>query len=304
MGLAAVAGADGRVRNMTTSTNLSQTLWKIYNRPEKPTPWATGGNLPWNDPAFSERMLREHLDESHGAASRVAKERAAQIEWLWRRLGLTAGARLFDVTCGPGLYAVAFARRGCAVTGVDFSPAAIDYARDLARAEGVSARCEFLRQDVRAMHDIGGGFDGAILLYGQLAVMTRAEAQSVLAQIAGALKPGARLAVELLNPERVDKTDSTWWFTDDGGLWGDAPFMHLGERFWLAEENLSVERYQIVRLETGEMDEIQLCDQVYSPEEMAAMMRAAGFSAVEVIPAWDGLSLYDADEWLVYLAER
>lgn len=283
---------------------FSQTLWKIYNRPAKPTPWTTGGNLPWDDPSFSERMLREHLDESHGAASRVATERAAQIEWLWHKLRLPADARLFDVTCGPGLYAVAFARRGCAVTGVDFSPAAIDYAHDLARTEGVLAQCEFLRQDVRAMHDIGGGFDGAILLYGQLAVMTRAEAQLVLGQIAGALKPGARLAVELLDPNRVDKTDSTWWFTDDGGLWGDAPFLHLGERFWLAEENLSVERYQIVHLETGAMDEIQLCDQVYLPEEMSAMMRDAGFSTVAVIPHWDGLSLYDADEWLVYLAER
>ena len=283
---------------------LSETLWKIYHRPEKPIPWETGGNLPWDDPAFSERMLREHLDESHGAASRVEKERAAQIEWLWEKLRLSADARLFDVTCGPGLYAVEFARRGCAVVGVDFSPAAIAYARDLARAEGVSARCEFLRQDVRAMHDIGDGFDGAILLYGQLAVMTRAEAQSVLAQITAALKPGARLAVELLNPDRVDKTDSTWWFTDDSGLWGDAPFLHLGERFWLADENLSVERYQIVHLETGEMDEIQLCDQVYSPAEMTAVMRAAGFSTVDIIPAWGGLPLYDADEWLVYLAER
>jgi cyclopropane fatty-acyl-phospholipid synthase-like methyltransferase len=54
-------------------------------------------------------MLREHLDESHGAASRVAKERELQIEWLWAKLGLQPGMRLLDITCGPGLYAVAFA---------------------------------------------------------------------------------------------------------------------------------------------------------------------------------------------------
>ena len=46
-------------------------LWRLYNRPNQPTPWAYGGNLPWDDPAFSERMLREHLDQTHGAASRV-----------------------------------------------------------------------------------------------------------------------------------------------------------------------------------------------------------------------------------------
>jgi len=26
--------------------------------------------FPWDDPAFSERMLKEHLNQSHGAASR------------------------------------------------------------------------------------------------------------------------------------------------------------------------------------------------------------------------------------------
>ena len=62
---------------------LADALWRIYRRPDTPAAWQAGGNLPWNDPAFSERMLREHLDESHSAASRTAAERAAQIAWLW-----------------------------------------------------------------------------------------------------------------------------------------------------------------------------------------------------------------------------
>lgn len=78
-----------------------------------------------DDPDFSERMLREHLDESHGAAS----ERQQQIDWLWARLNLRTGSKVLDVTCGPGLYAVELAVRGCSVTGVDFSPAGIAYAQ-------------------------------------------------------------------------------------------------------------------------------------------------------------------------------
>ena len=55
---------------------LSEALWQIYRRPERPSPWRIhDGNLPWDDPAFSERMLREHLDESHGAATRQTAER-------------------------------------------------------------------------------------------------------------------------------------------------------------------------------------------------------------------------------------
>lgn len=287
-----------------TNHKLSRALWRIYRRPERPIPWRNGGNLPWDDPAFSARMLREHLDESHGAASRQTAERAQQIEWLWSRLDLHAGAALLDVTCGPGLYAVAFAKRDVQVTGVDFGPASIDYAQRLARRENVAERCTFLQQDVRQMDVDGETYDAALLIYGQLAVMTRDEAQDVLARTAAVLRPGGKLCVELLNPQKVDRENGRWWYTDDTGLWGDAPYLHLGERFWIDEAATSVERFYILHLETGEMDAITLCDQVYRPAEMVAMMQAAGFTAVDVVPAWDGLSLYDADEWLVYIATR
>ncbi len=284
---------------------ISETLWRIYNRAARPYPWQLhDGNLPWDDPAFSARMLREHLDESHGAASRQAAERAKQIAWLWDNLGLQPGSRLLDITCGPGLYAVEFARRGCHVTGIDFGPAAVAYAQELAAAQDMADRCTFIQQDVRQMALDGAGFDAALLLYGQLAVMPRADAQEVLARAARALRPGGRLCVELLNPEKVDRKESNWWFTDDTGLWGDAPFLHLGERFWLEEEQVSVERYHILHLETGQLDVVELCDQVYRSDEVEGMLRAAGFTSVNTHPAWDNLPLYDAGEWMVYTAVR
>lgn len=292
---------------------ISKALWHIYNRAARPYPWQLhAGNLPWDDPTFSARMLREHLDESHGAASRQTAERAKQIEWLWANLGLQAGSHLLDITCGPGLYAVEFARRGCHVTGVDFGPAAIAYAQELAAAQGVADRCTFIQQDVRQMAQDGADFDTALLLYGQLAVMPKSDAQDVLVRAARALRPGGRICLELLNPEKVDKKESNWWFTDDTGLWGDAPFLHLGERFWLEEEQVSVERYHILHLETGALDVVELCDQVYQPEEIHHMLEVAGFTAasaphsagVTTYPAWGNLPLYDATEWIVYVGVK
>ena len=292
------------MRKSDAREKLSRALWQIYRRPERPLPWTNGGNLPWNEPAFAERMLREHLDESHGAATRQTRERTMQIDWLVDNLKLLPEQHLFDVTCGPGLYAVPLAEKGLQVTGLDFSPASIRYARELAARHGMAARCIFVEQDVREYTAVSPIFDAAILLYGQLAVMPPADAQQVLTQIARSLKPGGQLCLELLNPAHVDRTHSNWWFTDESGLWGDAPFLHLGERFWLADENCSVERYQIVHLESGEMDEIILADQVYEPTEVVQMLERAGFTAVAVHPAWDQLRLYDVDEWIVYTAQR
>jgi len=257
--------------------------------------------LPWNDPDFSARMLREHLDEAHGAASRVTSERQLQLHWLWSTLGLQPGMQVCDLTCGPGLYSVELAKAGCRVTGVDFAPAAVAYARELMVREGVADQCTILEADVRTVDLPVSTFNAVLFIYGQLAVFTKAEAQALLAKAAQLLKPGGALVLELLNPERVDKTTSNWWFTDDTGLWGDSPFLHLGERFWDEEEQVAYERFHILHLESGAYSEVHLCDQSYTVPTMQTMMRDAGFAQVDVYPRWGGLALYDADEWIVYV---
>ena len=283
--------------------DLSKALWRIYNRPNTPIPFSYGGNLPWDDVEFGKRMLRYHLSESDNAASRIADQRKLQIDWMWSKLGLQAEQHLLDVTCGPGLYSAEFAQRGLTVTGVDFSPVSIEHAQQLAAQNDVTKQCHFILQDVRDMQVQDNTFDAAILIYGQLAVMTSEEAQTVLNRTYAALKPNGRLCLELLNPAHVDKKNSTWWFTDDARLWGETPYLHLGERIWYEDEQLSLERFQTLHLETGELDEVILCDQTYTPERLTEMLKIAGFSKISTYFAWDNIGLYDQKEWIVYVAE-
>ena len=279
-------------------------LHHIYHNSHHPQPWSQGGNLPWDDPDFSRRMLREHLDEGHGAASRVAAERQMQMDWIWDRLQLQAGLELLDVTCGPGLYAVPLAQRGLRVHGVDFAPASIAHAHELAQSAGVAQRCTFEQQDVRQADFGEQSYDAALFLYGQLAVFERGEASALLQKIFRALRPGGGLCVELLDQERVDKKDSSWWYADDKGLWGDGPFISMGQRFWYPDQMLSCERYFTIHLDSGELDEILLCDQTYAVAEVRALLHDCGFARVDVYPAWDSLPFYDAAEWIVYVAHK
>ncbi len=285
-------------------TQLTNALWRVYRRPDRPIPWELDGNLPWNDPAFSERMLAEHLDQSHGAASRTHAEREEILNWMWQKLDLDAGDHVLDFTCGPGLYAVDLARRGCLVEGIDFSPASIEYARTLAEENGLQGKCHFRQEDVRQAELSPDTYDAALFIYGQLAVFPREEAFALLSKIAAALKPGGRLVVELLNQDQVDKEASTWWFTDDKGLWGERPFLHLGERHWLAEQQLSVERFYVIDLQTEEMLEVNLSDQTYAVTEMEEMLLRAGFKQVDVLANWGELGMYDQNEWVIYIAQK
>ena len=272
-------------------------LRRIYDRPQPAAPWRDGANLPLDEPEFSRRMLAEHLDQSHGAASRRLPEIRGQVQRITEWLGLAPGRRLLDVTCGPGLYAAEFGRQGVQVTGIDFGPAAVEYARKLC----AGLPCEIISDDVRQMDFAGRDFDAAIYLYGQFTVLQPAESADVLRRIRAALKPGAPILIEILADDRFDKKNSTWWYTDHRGLWGDFPYLHLGERAWDPEQRAAVERFYIINLETGEMQSYGLSDQAYGVEQMTAMLRDAGFAAVQTYPAWGGLAMKDAPEWVVYV---
>ena len=67
-----------------------------------------------------------------------------RLELTIERLQPLAGKTILDVGCGSGRFCIAYVQHGAAhVLGVDFAPAMIDLAKDLARSAGVLDRCDF-----------------------------------------------------------------------------------------------------------------------------------------------------------------
>lgn len=98
--------------------------------------------------------------------------------------------RALDVACGEGRNAIWLARHGWEVTGVDFSPVALDRARDLATESGAQVR--WLQADAHDSAVWGGGYDLVLVAYLHLPPHERREA---LRAAAGALAPGGTLLV-------------------------------------------------------------------------------------------------------------
>lgn len=264
------------------------TLMDLTHRKIPPVPWEEGDNIPWNDPAFSERMLREHLTQGHDAASRRSEKIDEQVDWIHRQLLGERPTKVLDLACGPGLYTSRFARLGHECVGVDYAPAAVAHARDTADQEGLA--CTYLLEDVREA-SYGEGFGLAMMISGQLNVFRRSDARSILAKAVAALAPGGRL---LLEPQRFSTVESTGrraggWSAQAAGLFSDRPHLCLEERFWDAEACTSTERYFIIDAATGEVAWCAMSNEAYTDEEYRSLLTGAGLEAVELFPSIIGV---------------
>ena len=101
--------------------------------------------------------------------------------------------KILDLGCGPGLYANRLTQFGHRVTGVDYSPASIRYARQQAEKDGL--KIAYIEADIRQA-DYGGPYDLAMLIYGEFNVFKPVDAALILEKIFQALKPGGRLLLE------------------------------------------------------------------------------------------------------------
>ncbi len=132
-----------------------------------------------------------------------------EVDFLVDMLGLGPGMLVLDVGCGPGRHAIAMAKRGIAVVGVDISGRFIEVGHEIADREGVTALVELHRGDARELVDddrfSGRGFDAAIsLCQGAFGLggppdpddpQNLSADAAVLSGIRSALAPGGRCAV-------------------------------------------------------------------------------------------------------------
>ena len=120
-----------------------------------------------------------------------AEQTRIEADFLERVLAIRPGARVLDVPCGLGRHAIAMASRGYKVTGVDLSQEAIDRARAAAGRLDIAWR----RADMRDLPQ-EPAFDAAWCLGNSFAYLDPQGTRAFLRAVAGALKPGARFAMD------------------------------------------------------------------------------------------------------------
>jgi SAM-dependent methyltransferase len=260
-------------------------LLDVVQRKRLPEPWAEGEKIPWDDPGFAARMLREHLAQEHDAASRRFAIIDRHVRWIHDQVLQGNPTRILDLCCGPGFYTNRLARLGHRCVGIDFSPASIAYAREQARSEGFDVR--YIQHDVRTA-EYGEGYGLVTLIYGEFNVFRPGEAREILEKAYRALLPGGRLLLEPHTFEAVCEIarQPASWYSAEEGLFSAEPHLCLQENFWDAEAKVAIERYYIVDAATGEVTRHSSSTQAYTDEETRALLAACGFGDAEIgLPA-------------------
>jgi demethylmenaquinone methyltransferase / 2-methoxy-6-polyprenyl-1,4-benzoquinol methylase len=154
-------------------------------------------------------------DEVRGMFDRIApvydamnRTMTAGLDRRWRRITAESvvkpGDEVLDACCGTGDLAIAAARRGGRVTGLDFSEPMLE------RARRKAPELTWVRGDVLAMPFPDGGFDAATVGFG---VRNVEDLPAALAELRRILRPGGRLGIlEITRPRGLLAPFYRLWF--------------------------------------------------------------------------------------------
>ncbi len=271
--------------------NHQQALQKILAAPHPPKPWVDGYQIPWNDPAFSERMLLVHLDPNTHMASRSSEMIDRHVDWLVSQI--PAGSHILDVGCGPGLYGHELARRGFRSTGFDFAPAPLEWARTKAEAEQLD--CRFLDLDLTQLPDdfsklVDGPVDVITFWFGEFHSFSPEMVRDFLPRLKSCLHRGGRFVLEYQPADIFVEDESSEWSCQQSSIFCDKPHLWLQEFGWDEESATEVHVHWILEQESGSLQRYVQCHKAWTDAQLIALLADAGFSDPVFHPAITGES--------------
>lgn len=221
----------------------------------------------------------------------------AEVAFLEDALELgTETKRLLDVPCGNGRHAVALARLGHSVVGVD---GAVDNTKRVAKlASDAGVTIDFVVGDMRALPALPA-FDGGYCMGNSFGYFPRVETQRFLNGVAKVLSPGARFVIDTACAAEsilLDLNRRSWIRVDDG-------LTLLLECAYDPRESRLATTY--TSLVDGHVTDQRVAhNYIFSSGEIIHMLDSAGFITRELLADLDDSPFELGSERLLLTAER
>lgn len=198
----------------------------------------------WTDPHVSAEMLKLHLSQDFDLASRRLPFIDKAVSHINKLISLD-GISVCDLGCGPGLFTERFAAKGAKVTGIDFSPRSLAYARDQAAQKGLSI--DYIEGSYLDI-ELPKGQDLVTLIYCDLCALSPAQRKKLLRKICKSLKPGGMLMLDVYSLARLENQRESQQFAHNhmNGFWSPKDYFAFQSNFVYREDAVTLDRYTII----------------------------------------------------------
>jgi 2-polyprenyl-3-methyl-5-hydroxy-6-metoxy-1,4-benzoquinol methylase len=199
----------------------------------------------WTDRHTSSRMLAFHLNGSLDVSSRRTEFIDRSAAWIISRFGLAEGTAVADFGCGPGLYTSRLAASRAAVTGIDFSESSIEYARELARRQGLSVdhvRADYLDFESEQR------FDLITMIMCDYCALSPQQRHALLDKFRTHLRPGGALLLDAysLSAFAARQEAASYAPNLQEGFWSAEPYFGFLNTFKYEADHVVLDKYTIV----------------------------------------------------------
>ncbi len=245
----------------------------------------------WTDEHTSRQMLAYHLNEDVDVSSRRGAFIDESTRWMVARFNLSAGSRIADFGCGPGLYSCRLARLQANVVGIDFSSRSIAYARESGSADGLSVT--FVEADYLE-YQPEGKFDLIIMIMCDYCALSPVQRAALLSRFEGLLADGGHVVLDVYALGAFnDKREVSYYEKNQlNGFWSGEPYYAFVSSFKYDVEKVSLDKYTIV--EANRQREVYNWLQYFTPETLGQEALAAGLEIAALYGDVSGKA-YEAD---------
>lgn len=220
--------------------------WELQDINKRPACFElyTAADL-WTDEHTSSRMLQFHLNGSIDVASRKTAFIDRSVAWMVSRFGLGEGKAVADFGCGPGLYTTRFAASGASVTGIDFSPRSIEYAKETSIRQGLSidhVNANYLEFASEKR------FELITMIMCDYCALSPTQRQIMLEKFRTHLQTGGALLLDVysLNAFATRQESATYAFRLLDGFWCSDPYFGFQNTFKYEPERVVLDKYTII----------------------------------------------------------
>ncbi|MCE9580551.1 MAG: methyltransferase domain-containing protein, partial [Deltaproteobacteria bacterium] len=220
---------------------------------------------PWFEDLFDEDYLRTLPFLTPQATQ-------AEARFVIDALALEPGAQVLDLGCGYGRHAMELAARGFHVVGLDSSLPLLLRGGDESQRRGLTIN--FVHGDMREL-DFDAQFDGAYCLFSTFGFFDDETNKKTAANLARALKPGAKAVIEILNRDYLigDLPTRVWWEGDGCVVLEEVEFNYFSSR---------IHSNRSVVFDDGRQLEQEISIRAYSLHELGKLLHSVGFRVLEV----------------------